>query len=385
MDAYGLMAGGCLAALAALVLWRGSRWQAGQIARQGGEDQVHELRVVLKRMSGIAAACGAVAAGVCVGTARWADISPVAAAAAVAAAVACLVLPLVAARRPVVWAYARVRGVPVRALRSYRRQAVRVILIVVAFWPLPIVLAVRASLPVEVVIVLVGCLAVSPVVTGLLAPALAWLLGPATLPAAVQARLSTLSAQLRVPVRGCLIRAREQKVANAGQVGWLPGLRYVLVTDYLLDEMTPAEVDAVVAHELGHARHRDLLVRQLLSSTLLVPLFLLLVGVARNESQAAVLLLSVVVIAGVLGLSRLRGALAIRQELAADDLARAAVGPAALAAALGRLTELNAIKRETSLSWDRKVGHPGMEKRIARLQAADQAPAPAAAAVGPEK
>ncbi|HEX4061828.1 MAG TPA: hypothetical protein VHY58_12495 [Streptosporangiaceae bacterium] len=44
--------------------------------------------------------------------------------------------------------------------------------------------------------------------------------------------------------------------------------------------------------------------------------------------------------------------------------------------ALARLTELNAIKRETSRSWDRKVDHPGMAGRIARLRAAagDQAP-----------
>jgi STE24 endopeptidase len=395
MNAYGLTTGCCLAALAALVLWRGSRWQAGQIARQGGEDRVHDLRVVLRRMSRIAAACGAVAACVCIGTARWAGISPVAAAVAVAVAAACLVLPIAAARRPVVSAYARVRGIPVRALRSYRRRAVAVILIVVAFWPLAVVLPLRASLSGDVLILLAACLAVSPVVTGLLAPGLARLLGPAPLPAPVQARLSALSAELGVPVRGRLIPARGQKVANAGQVGWLPGLRYVLVTDYLLDELTPAEVDAVLAHELGHARHRDLLFRQLLACVLLIPLFLLVSELAQDGSPGTLLVLSAIAIVGVLGVGRLRAARAIRQELAADDVAVAAVGPAALASALARLTELNAIKRETSLSWDRKVGHPGMAKRIARLQAAGapgaagQAGAPgqspAEAMAGPEK
>jgi STE24 endopeptidase len=395
MDAYGLIAGCCLAALAALVLWRGSRWQASQIARQGGEDQVHDLRVVLRRMSRIAVVCGVVAACVCTGTARWAGISPAAAAVTVVIAAACLVLPIAAARRPVVSAYASVRGIPVRALRSYRRRAVAVILIVAAFWPLAVVLPVRPSLPGDVVILLAACLAVSPVVTGLLAPGLARLLGPAPLPAPVQARLSALSAELGVSVRGRLTQARTQKVANAGQVGWLPGLRYVLVTDYLLDELTPAEVDAVLAHELGHARHRDLLFRQLLAGLLLIPLFLLLTELAQGGSPGTLLVLSAIVIAGVLGLGRLRAARAIRQELAADDLAVTAVGPAALASALARLTELNAIKRETSLSWDRKVGHPGMAKRIARLQAAGAAgaagatgaagQAPAEALAGPEK
>jgi Zn-dependent protease with chaperone function len=69
----------------------------------------------------------------------------------------------------------------------------------------------------------------------------------------------------------------------------------------------------------------------------------------------------------VLGFRRLFGALAIRQELAADDLAARLVGPAALNSALTRLTELNAIKADTSPRWDRTVGHPGMDIRAARL------------------
>lgn len=69
----------------------------------------------------------------------------------------------------------------------------------------------------------------------------------------------------------------------------------------------------------------------------------------------------------VLGFRRLFGALAIRQELAADDLAARIVGPAALNTALTRLTELNAIKPDTSRRWDRTVGHPGMDIRTARL------------------
>lgn len=186
----------------------------------------------------------------------------------------------------------------------------------------------------------------------------------------MQARLCGLSAGLGVPVHGRLVRAREQKVASAGQSGWLPGLCYVLVADYLLDELAPAEVDAVLAHELGHARHHDLLVRRLLVGLYLVPCCLLLACVAAHASPALLLSLTAVVIVEAPGLGRLYGALAIRQELAADDLAVTVVGPAALAAALARLTELNAIKRETSLSWDRKVGHPGMAKRIARLRTA---------------
>jgi hypothetical protein len=46
---------------------------------------------------------------------------------------------------------------------------------------------------------------------------------------------------------------------------------------------------------------------------------------------------------------------------------------------LERLTELNAIKRDTSAGWDRSAGHPGMVRRIARLRPGER-PAPAAMA-----
>jgi Zn-dependent protease with chaperone function len=80
------------------------------------------------------------------------------------------------------------------------------------------------------------------------------------------------------------------------------------------------------------------------------------------------------------GFARLFGPLAIRQELGADDLAAAVVGPASLAAALTRVTELNEIKRETSLAWNRDVGHPAMSMRLARLR-----PDGVHAEVAPEK
>ncbi len=75
-------------------------------------------------------------------------------------------------------------------------------------------------------------------------------------------------------------------------------------------------------------------------------------------------------IANFIGFRRLYGSLAIRWELKADDLAARITGPSVLAAALTHLTELNAIKRDTSRSWDRTVGHPGMAARLTRLQTA---------------
>jgi Zn-dependent protease with chaperone function len=44
-------------------------------------------------------------------------------------------------------------------------------------------------------------------------------------------------------------------VANAMVVGIVPAIRYVVLTDRLLEELTPEEVDGVFGHEVGHARH----------------------------------------------------------------------------------------------------------------------------------
>lgn len=48
-------------------------------------------------------------------------------------------------------------------------------------------------------------------------------------------------------------------VLNACVTGILPGFRYVLLTDALVESMTPVEVAAVFGHEIGHIAHRHLL------------------------------------------------------------------------------------------------------------------------------
>jgi STE24 endopeptidase len=380
MDAGWLIAGGCLAALASLVLFRGGQVQAKSIERSGAPDKVHDLRVALRWMTRIAWPCGGAAAALAAGPVHWSAIGPGPAALVVLVALACLALPPAAARRPVMSAYARLRGIPVRALRSYRQRAAAAIPIVVFLGPIAVAVAVGGGVAVQAVVLAAGYLVAVPLLTGILAPVLARIVGSGPLPAEAEARLSGLAAALGVRVHGRLIRARERKLANAGQVGWLPGLRYVLVTDYLLDELTPTEIDALLAHELAHARRRDGITRQAIACVFFFPAGLLLTALLAHRSGALVWGLTAACFAIGAGFTRLYGPLAIRQELAADDLAAAVVGPASLAAALARVTELNEIKRETSLAWNRDVGHPAMSMRLARLR-----PDGVHAEVAPEK
>jgi len=92
-----------------------------------------------------------------------------------------------------------------------------------------------------------------------------------------------LRTRLEAAARRADFRAREilvwntnHLVVNAAVAGLLPHLRYVFLTDGLLAHLNEEEVQAVFGHEIGHLRHRHLLLRL---SAMLVPisLWLLLV------------------------------------------------------------------------------------------------------------
>jgi len=56
----------------------------------------------------------------------------------------------------------------------------------------------------------------------------------------------------------------EGQMLTAGIMGIIPGLRYLLITPALLDAMNSDELEAVLAHEIGHVKKRHLLLYLLL-------------------------------------------------------------------------------------------------------------------------
>lgn len=56
----------------------------------------------------------------------------------------------------------------------------------------------------------------------------------------------------------------EGRVLTAGVMGIVPGLRYILITPALIETMTMAELEAVMAHEIGHVKKFHLLLYVLL-------------------------------------------------------------------------------------------------------------------------
>ena len=61
-----------------------------------------------------------------------------------------------------------------------------------------------------------------------------------------------------VRCREVLLWDTHHNLGNAAVMGLLPGVRYVLFTDLLVESMNDEHLQAVFAHELGHVRHRHL-------------------------------------------------------------------------------------------------------------------------------
>lgn len=72
-------------------------------------------------------------------------------------------------------------------------------------------------------------------------------------------RLLRASRRLRFRCSNILLWNTHGATANAMVAGILPYPRYVLLTDRLLTDLTPDEVEAVFGHEVGHVRHAHML------------------------------------------------------------------------------------------------------------------------------
>jgi len=94
----------------------------------------------------------------------------------------------------------------------------------------------------------------------LLAPLLARLvLDTESLPCGpMRESLSEVCRRHRVGVRDLLLWKTNGSMINAAVMGLVAPLRYVLITDALLETLHDSEVRAVMAHEVGHVRRRHM-------------------------------------------------------------------------------------------------------------------------------
>jgi STE24 endopeptidase len=109
------------------------------------------------------------------------------------------------------------------------------------------------------------------------------LLGLRPMPAGpVRARLEANARRLRFRYSQIYLWDTRGGVANAMIVGVVPWLRFVVLTDRLLEDLTDDEVDAVFGHEVGHARHGHILYYMLF-----LMLSFLLLGALVQEARSA--------------------------------------------------------------------------------------------------
>jgi STE24 endopeptidase len=71
-------------------------------------------------------------------------------------------------------------------------------------------------------------------------------------------RLDALCKRAGVRYRHILVWNTNNNVGNAAVMGVLPWLRYILLSDVLLERMNEKEIEAVFAHEMGHVVHRHM-------------------------------------------------------------------------------------------------------------------------------
>lgn len=79
-------------------------------------------------------------------------------------------------------------------------------------------------------------------------------------------RLVELARRLRVGYREILVWHSNIDLVNAAVVGFVKPLRYILVTDSMLERMSDAKIEAVFGHEAGHVKRHHILYLLLFAS-----------------------------------------------------------------------------------------------------------------------
>ena len=176
--------------------------------------------------------------------------------------------------------------------------------------------------------------------------------------------------------------------ANAMVTGLVPWLRYVVLTDRLIDELTPDEIEAVFGHEVGHIKHHHLIFYLIFFLTSFIMLSMawntLREFVKQDDIKAAILELPYVgediwellrtlsswgqllLLAGYTLLCF--GFISRRCERQADLYGAKTVSTDAFISALEKVAAINGIPRHRSGNWLVSWQHPTIAQRVDFLE-----------------
>jgi STE24 endopeptidase len=200
--------------------------------------------------------------------------------------------------------------------------------------------------------------------------------------AALRDRLLRLARKVSVPVLGVWVadQSRKSRTANAAVIG-LGRTRRIVLFDTLINEFAPAEVEAVLAHELGHSVHHDVVRGLLVQGVITLVTFwaadrLLTagtrwLGLDGPTDLGGLPLFGLILMAlGLVALPLVNG-WSRHVERRADDFAlRTAEDPEAFIGAMDRLGDLNLAERDPHYVKEFLLySHPSVSRRIAHARA----------------
>jgi STE24 endopeptidase len=194
----------------------------------------------------------------------------------------------------------------------------------------------------------------------------------------LKTRLLALAGRVGVPVTGIWVvdQSRKSRTANAAVTG-LGRTRRILLFDTLLNEFTPDEVEAVVAHELAHQLHGDIRRGLLVQGALTLVTFWVADGALRLGARmlglegpaeiAGLPLFGLVLLVVSLGALPVANGWSRHVERQADRFALETIpDPGAFIGAMARLATLNLAELDPHrLEEFFFYSHPAIGRRIA--------------------
>jgi len=153
-------------------------------------------------------------------------------------------------------------------------------------------------------------------------------------PSPLRRRLERMCRRYRLGYRDILLWHTQFMTGNAAVMGLVGPLRYILLSDLLLETLTDEQIEAVFAHEMGHVVHRHMA---------WYALFFILVGLAAAAlDAAAALVVKPATLSGLAGLADMDAAVlarTVREGVVVLSMGAMAVGGFGF---IGRLFERQA-------------------------------------------
>ncbi len=191
-----------------------------------------------------------------------------------------------------------------------------------------------------------------------------------TLPEDLRAELDELCRRAGVKVKDIVLK-NSPDVVNAYATGFLPGHRYIVLTQGLLEKMDRDEIKAVVAHELGHIKLHHLWI----NLGLAVGWFIFFMAVVQALKRLGIPIFSnpmvniITLLVALLTWNYIfSGFVAVRNEFKADEFAAKLVGADAMARALEKLYQYGNYPKKTAWWFKLLSYHPCIEERIRHVK-----------------